>query len=147
VNTMPNKNDVEITSKIDTLLAQLYDIECDIKNNIAKLPAYKTNCKCSEQHPTFKTIHIGNLFDEIHRYCIVCGGIVEENTFHKSITICQTHVRNMVETLKKKLSEGLLSSQIDVDIAKDMSELYQYETQLISIKNGVKRIKEKYGMI
>jgi len=75
---MPTKDYVETTSKIDTLLGRFYDIEDDIKSNIAKLPSYGSDCNCDERHPTFNTIHSGSAFDEIHKYCIVCGGIVNK---------------------------------------------------------------------
>lgn len=34
-------------------------------------------CGCEESEPYHK-IHHGNLFREIHTYCLKCGGLVEE---------------------------------------------------------------------
>ena len=43
------------------------------------LPVDKDGDMCTCDKPeVFEYIHHGNLFDEIHFYCIKCGGLVEK---------------------------------------------------------------------
>ena len=71
----------------------------------------------------------------------------QKDAFHENITACQSHVRKLVEELKKKISGGLLSSPIELDVSEDMLVLSHCERQLILIKNRVKKLKNKHGMI
>lgn len=56
------------------LVKKYVTLESEIMNN---LPDDCDECCCDEDYETFDVIHYGNLFNEIHRYCLKCGGIQE----------------------------------------------------------------------
>ncbi len=38
-------------------------------------------CYCEESE-SFHIVHHGNLFDELHYYCLKCGGLIEDGWNH-----------------------------------------------------------------
>ena len=59
-------------------LAELYaKTEKELEDELGKLPNEGQPCDCDDRE-VIKFVHEGNLFDEVLKTCLNCGGYVDE---------------------------------------------------------------------
>ena len=64
--------------RIKELCEKRETIDKELWAKISLLPCSGWECTCEDKDNTIEYIHRGSHFNEIHTYCMVCGGIVGE---------------------------------------------------------------------
>jgi hypothetical protein len=63
---------------LSQLVKEYSELENKIEEQLQQLPSYGQDCNCVDQIDTIKLIFTGK-WDEIHEYCLKCGGYVENS--------------------------------------------------------------------